>query len=104
MEHTILEQNYPCLMLSYQDLPSHFKKCFAYCALFPKGYIFEKNHLILLWMAEFCLKFPQERESMQNIGERCFNDLLLRSFFQPSIKYKMQFVMHDLLHDLAKYV
>jgi hypothetical protein len=41
---------------------------------------------------------------MQNNGERCFNDLLLISFFQPSIKYKMQFVMHDLLFDLAKYV
>ncbi|GAU37603.1 hypothetical protein TSUD_365240 [Trifolium subterraneum] len=33
----------PALMLSYHHLPSPLKRCFAYCALFPKNYVFEKD-------------------------------------------------------------
>lgn len=94
----------PALRLSYHHLPSHLKRCFAYCSLFPKDYVFEKEDLILLWMAENFLQCPQQSKSMEEVGEQYFDDLLSRSFFQQSGADKMCFVMHDLLNDLAKYV
>ncbi|RDX76757.1 putative disease resistance RPP13-like protein 1, partial [Mucuna pruriens] len=95
----------PALFLSYYHLPSHLKRCFAYCALFPKDYEFDKESLVLLWMAENFLH-PQQNKSPEEVGEQYFNDLLSRSFFQQSNEwhYKWTFVMHDLLNDLAKFV
>ncbi|RDY05029.1 putative disease resistance RPP13-like protein 1, partial [Mucuna pruriens] len=94
----------PALRLSYHHLPSHLKRCFAYCSLFPKDYVFDKEHLYLLWMAENFLQCPQQNKSMKEVGEQYFNDLLSRSFFQQSRGHKRGFIMHDLLNDLAKYV
>ncbi|ESW05622.1 hypothetical protein PHAVU_011G195400 [Phaseolus vulgaris] len=95
----------PALLLSYYHLPSHLKRCFAYCALFPKDHKFDKKKLILSWMAENFLQFSQQSKSPEEVGEQYFNDLFSRSFFQQSIRSKKTFfVMHDLMNDLAKYV
>ncbi|KAG5113430.1 hypothetical protein JHK82_036699 [Glycine max] len=93
----------PALLLSYYHLPSYLKRCFAYCALFPKDHEFYKESLIQLWVAENFVQCSQQSNSQEEIGEQYFNDLLSRSFFQRSSREKC-FVMHDLLNDLAKYV
>ncbi|XP_061982448.1 putative disease resistance RPP13-like protein 1 [Populus nigra] len=90
----------PALRLSYHYLPPHLKQCFAYCAIFPKDYLFEKDELVLLWMAEGFLVRSVDDE-MERAGAECFDDLLSRSFFQQSSSL---FVMHDLMHDLATHV
>ncbi|KAG4381854.1 hypothetical protein GLYMA_15G230700v4 [Glycine max] len=94
----------PALALSYHQLPPHLKTCFAYCALFPKDYMFDRECLIQLWMAENFLNHHQCNKSPEEVGQQYFNDLLSRSFFQQSSENKEVFVMHDLLNDLAKYV
>ncbi|KAL4338842.1 hypothetical protein AHAS_Ahas12G0250600 [Arachis hypogaea] len=91
----------PALRVSYHYLPSHLKRCFIYCSLFPEDYQFDKNELILLWMAED-LVLPNENYTLENIGCTYFDELVARSFFQPSIDVGL-FVMHDLMHDLATF-
>ncbi|XP_020535356.1 putative disease resistance RPP13-like protein 1 isoform X2 [Jatropha curcas] len=94
----------PALRLSYHYLPSHLKRCFAYCAIFPKDYEFEKEELILLWMAEGFLVHSFVHKEMEEVGDDYFQELVSRSFFQRSSDYRSCFIMHDLINDLAKNV
>ncbi|KAJ9685229.1 hypothetical protein PVL29_017308 [Vitis rotundifolia] len=96
----------PSLILSYHHLSLPLKHCFAYCSIFPLDHQFNKEKLILLWMAEGLLH-PQQNEGrrMEEIGESYFDELLAKSFFQTSIGRKGScFVMHDLIHELAQHV
>nr|GFB62189.1 NB-ARC domains-containing protein [Tanacetum cinerariifolium] len=95
----------PALRLSYQDLFACLKQLFAYCSLFPKDYIFEKEDLILLWMAEGFLHQSGTNMSMKRLGDKYFQELLSRSFFQhvPDDDNSL-FGMHDLVNDLATFV
>ncbi|XP_058078546.1 putative disease resistance protein RGA3 [Magnolia sinica] len=105
-----LEKNpiLPALRLSYFHLPFHLKQCFAYCSLFPKDYRIEKDKLIQLWMAEGFIQSSVRSNHMENIGGEYFNNLLQRSFFQDVEKDDDGNIvwckMHDLMHDLARFV
>ncbi|XP_035541616.1 putative disease resistance RPP13-like protein 1 [Juglans regia] len=92
------------LMVSYDNLPSHLKRCFAYCSILPKDYKFEEKEVVLLWMAEGLIKPLQDEEEMEDLGSKYFCNLLSRSFFQQSRINESQFVMHDLINDLAQSV
>ncbi|CAH1412449.1 unnamed protein product [Lactuca virosa] len=94
----------PALRLSYSDLSASLKLLFAYCSLFPKDYVFNKEELILLWMAEGFFHPSTTSKSMERLGLEGFEDLLSRSFFQHAPDDKSLFVMHDLMNDLAKSV
>ncbi|CAL5331019.1 unnamed protein product [Camellia sinensis] len=94
----------PALRLSYHHLPSHLKQCFAYCSIIPNDYEFEEEELVLLWMAEGFIQ-KQRKKQMEDVGGEYFQELLSRSFFQPSSTGKSsKFVMHDLINDLAQVV
>ncbi|PSS24320.1 Disease resistance RPP13-like protein [Actinidia chinensis var. chinensis] len=94
----------PVLRLSYHYLPSHLKQCFAFCSLFSKDYEFEKEKLVLLWMAQNFVKQPNSSKTLEEVGDEYFHELLSRSFFQQASGSKSSFVMHDLVHDLAQVV
>ncbi|XP_024031054.1 putative disease resistance RPP13-like protein 1, partial [Morus notabilis] len=97
----------PSLWLSYHYLPSHLKKCFAYCSIFPKDYEmyeFRKEEIIRLWMAEGLLQSGRRGKRIEDVGNEYFQDLISRSLFQPSSKDKSTILMHDLSHDLATFV
>ncbi|XP_054814901.1 putative disease resistance RPP13-like protein 1 [Prosopis cineraria] len=94
----------PALILSYHHLPSHLKRCFAYCSLYPKDYEFNKEELVSLWMAQDFLQVSHLEMAIEEGGNECFQELVSRSFFQKSTIYNARFVMHDLLNDLANFV
>ncbi|XVF18689.1 hypothetical protein REPUB_Repub11eG0044600 [Reevesia pubescens] len=93
----------PVLRLSYHHLPPHLKRCFAYCSILPKDYEFDEEEIILLWRAEGLLNQKAQSE-IKDFGNKCFRELISRSFFQKSGKDKSRFVMHDLINDLAQSV
>ncbi|PPD90554.1 hypothetical protein GOBAR_DD12482 [Gossypium barbadense] len=104
----------PALRLSYHHLPSYLKRCFAYCSILPKDYEFGEEEIILLWRAEGLLQ-QKAMPQIKDLGNQYFQDLVSRSFFQTSSKYKSRFfqtsskdksrfVMHDLINDLAQVV
>ncbi|MED6149554.1 hypothetical protein PIB30_063636 [Stylosanthes scabra] len=90
----------PALSMSYHYLPSSLKRCFVHCSLFPKGYVFVKHEIVLLWMAEELLQ-PKGKKDPQEIGSDYFDQLVERSFFQSSSTCNNFYVIHDLMHDLA---
>ncbi|XP_049379484.1 putative disease resistance RPP13-like protein 1 isoform X2 [Solanum stenotomum] len=89
----------PALMLSYNDLPAHLKQCFAYCAVYPKDYLFCKDQVIHLWIANGLV---QQFHS----GNQYFLELRSRSLFEMVSKSSERdiekFLMHDLVNDLAQ--
>ncbi|KAI3835795.1 hypothetical protein MKX03_019901 [Papaver bracteatum] len=96
----------PALQLSYNHLPSNSKQCFVFCSVFPKNHKLVKEELIYLWMAN---GFLQSKEGgilhPEDIGNKVFEDLSLRSFFQDFETDEegniIRCRMHDLIHDLA---
>ncbi|XP_075643526.1 putative disease resistance protein RGA1 [Castanea sativa] len=92
-------------MLRYDDLPSHLKQCFAYCALFPPGYKFHIETLINLWAAQGFIKLSNSKKGVEDVGREYFMELLQRSFFQDVEKDKLGNIgcckMHGLMHNIA---
>ncbi|XP_058079897.1 putative disease resistance protein RGA3 [Magnolia sinica] len=98
----------PALLLSYYNLPVHLKQCFAYCSLFPKDYVMEKDRLVQLWLAQGFIK-PDGKREMEAIGGEYFDDLLAHSLFQKKYEYEEEEEVgscriHDLLHDLFQFI
>ncbi|KAJ0972983.1 hypothetical protein J5N97_020942 [Dioscorea zingiberensis] len=115
----------PALWLSYVDMPYHLKKCFSFCAAFPKDYEIGKELLIQLWMANGFIP-SQAGMDLEVKGNEIFNELVWRSFLQdvkPAAQFfrafhlehvfsstfyfghgyvsATTFKIHDLMHDLA---
>jgi hypothetical protein len=98
----------PALQLSYDQMPNHLQRCFAFCSLFPKDHEFFSYDLIQIWMAhELILETSiNEKQELEDVGELYINELVSRSFFQdvekeiPSSRF-YTFKMHDMIHDLA---
>ncbi|KAL0006429.1 hypothetical protein SO802_013990 [Lithocarpus litseifolius] len=94
------------LLLSYYDLPSPLKRCFSYCAIFPKDFVFSSDELVLMWMAQGYID-SKENTEMEVIAREYFENLAIRSFFQDFKKEEhddriMRCKMHDIVHDFAQ--
>ncbi|XP_047163771.1 putative disease resistance protein RGA4 [Vigna umbellata] len=93
------------LKLSYFNLELSLRRCFSFCAIFPKDFEIDKEELIHLWMANGFIKCEGNVE-VEDVGNKVWKKLYSRSFFQEA-KYDefgmiTTFKMHDLFHDLAQ--
>ncbi|KAL1332109.1 hypothetical protein AAHE18_11G004700 [Arachis hypogaea] len=93
----------PALLLSYHFLPASLKQCFAYCAIFPKNSMLRKEKLVQLWMAQGFVTVPQDKKSIEEVGDEYFDELVARSLIRRSVEGQ-HFEMHDLINDLATMV
>ncbi|KAG6383855.1 hypothetical protein SASPL_156376 [Salvia splendens] len=109
LEEAEAEGLFPPLMLSYYDLPSNVKRCFTFCAFFPKDHAIEASNLVQLWMAHGYLAASTGSFSVEaeRVGQDYLQILAMRSFFQDVVRDRDRIVsvrMHDMVHDFAHYI
>ncbi|CAK8564616.1 unnamed protein product [Lathyrus sativus] len=91
---------------SYHHLSTPLKRCFAYCSIFPKKSILEKQMVVQLWIAENLVELCPGQESLEEVGEEYFDELVSRSLIQQrsTRDEESNFEMHNVIHDLATMV
>ncbi|KAL2454696.1 putative disease resistance protein [Abeliophyllum distichum] len=99
---------FPHLYLSYNELLPAVKRCFSYCAIFPKDLEIDVNTLIRMWMAQGFLS-GETTEKMELKGRQYIQDLAVRSFFQDIEEDDLSghissCNMHDIIHDFAQFL
>ncbi|XP_070682213.1 putative disease resistance protein RGA3 isoform X2 [Malus domestica] len=99
------QQVFKPLLLSYFDLAPAVKRCLLYCVIFPKDHVIDKDYLIELWMSQDYL-YSKGNTEKEIIGQRFFDNLAMRSFFQDFQKDSdgniMRCKMHDIVHDFLQ--
>ncbi|XP_060202077.1 putative disease resistance protein RGA3 [Lycium barbarum] len=100
---------FPHLYLSYDDLPPILKRCFSYCAIFPKDTVINVDRLIRIWMAQGYLS-TVENNQQEAKGREYFMNLAMRSFFHElktddkNASVIISCKMHDVVHDFAQFL
>ncbi|XP_078158665.1 putative disease resistance RPP13-like protein 1 [Carex rostrata] len=93
----------PALRLSYRKLPQHLKPCFLYLSMFPKNKTFEKDMVVRLWMAQGYINGnTRNLKPLEEIGSEYFDELESRSLVNHWLL--SEYILHDLIHDLARSV
>ncbi|KAK1310366.1 Disease resistance protein RPM1 [Acorus calamus] len=93
------------LKLSLEVLPYQLKNCFLYCSAFPEDFLFRKNKIIRLWVAEGFVE-GKKGMTMEEVAEGYFDNLISRSLLHVAvIRYIFEetegFKMHDLVREMA---
>ncbi|KAJ3682972.1 hypothetical protein LUZ60_013199 [Juncus effusus] len=92
------------LLTSYNHLPYHIKQCFAYCSIFPNGYLFQKNQVIRYWMAEGLI-VPDGRRRLELVGKNYFDKLIGKSFFEKvNVNGREGFRIPNMMHGMARII
>ncbi|XP_042024521.1 putative disease resistance protein RGA1 isoform X3 [Salvia splendens] len=100
---------FPHLVLSYNDLSPALKRCFSYCAVYPKDHQIHARTLIEEWMAQGYLGSDsgngalelKGRENLRNLAMRCLIQDIEKSESGEQIE---RCKMHDIVHDFAMFL
>ncbi|KAL2896442.1 putative disease resistance protein RGA3 [Bienertia sinuspersici] len=102
----------PSLLLSFNNLSSpSLKQCFAYCAIYPKEVLIDREDLINLWNAQGFLHCQAEGKNLtpEELGGKYVDILLNNSLLQAKARSSYsgdvtEFRLHYLVHDIALYI
>ncbi|WVY96581.1 hypothetical protein V8G54_028732 [Vigna mungo] len=96
----------PALKLSYDQLPSYLKPCFASFSLYPEDTYIFSSQVCLFWGVLGFLPTPKASESMIDVATQLLHELWSRSFLSDYEDFggDCRFKLHDLVVDLAEYV
>uniref|UniRef100_A0A0D9V0Q2 AAA+ ATPase domain-containing protein n=1 Tax=Leersia perrieri TaxID=77586 RepID=A0A0D9V0Q2_9ORYZ len=70
------------ISLGYYCLPVNLRACLLYLSIFPENYEVRRDRLIWRWIAEGFIHGGNQGESLFEIGESYFNELVSRSMVQ----------------------
>jgi Leucine-rich repeat (LRR) protein len=117
LEYSLWESNakneiFPALEISYARMPAHLRPCFLFCSLYPKDYIFKRDQLIGLWIAQGFVE-PDIRRTLEETGWGYLEELIQRSFIDYSVlpsdpalfgEANKVLKLHSVIHDLARFI
>ncbi|KAL1538233.1 putative disease resistance protein RGA1 [Salvia divinorum] len=100
---------FPHLLLSYNELSPSLKRCFSYCAVYPKDHRIHAETLIEEWMAQGYLPYVRGNGAVELKGREYLENLAMRCLFQDIKKSESGehiewCKMHDIVHDFALFL
>ena len=97
---------WPALKLSFDQMPSNLRQCFALFNLYPCGYAFDSFDVTSLWGALGLLPSPNRNQILKHGANQYMCELFSRSFLQDVVDYGIGFAfkIHELVHDIARYL
>jgi disease resistance protein RPM1 len=92
------------LSFSYFDLSPCLKSCLLYLSVYPEDADIWKEDLVRRWIWEGII--PEENgQTLYELGERCFNELINRSLIHPTRRSSdgkvASFRVHDMILDFV---
>jgi len=96
----------PAIKLSFDQLPSYLKRCFACFSLFVKDFLFVHYDVTVLCEALDFLPSPNKGKTSEDVGIQILHELQSRSFLQDFFDCGLfcRFKLHDLVHGLVVHV
>lgn len=90
---------------SFEVLPSHLQRCFAFCSIFPKGWRFEVEKLTRMWTALGFVEAPQRKggRTVDHVAKEYFDALVERSLFQEVVGTSC-YEIHEHIHSMIRAV
>ncbi|WVZ83318.1 hypothetical protein U9M48_030479 [Paspalum notatum var. saurae] len=101
---------------SYRDLPPQLQRCFAFCSIFPKSWMFERAKLTKMWIALGFVEGITDGMTVEHVARGYFDALTQRSLFQESTSNRAYngessattatryYVIHEQIHSMIRRV
>ncbi|XP_039775975.1 disease resistance protein RGA5-like isoform X2 [Panicum virgatum] len=94
------------LSFSYFNLNPCLRSCLLYLSIYPEDDMIYKEDLIMRWIVEGFIPEEHGVQTIYEIGERCYNELVNRSLIQPAegihfVDRKDRCRVHDTILDFV---